>query len=453
MLRAEPTIDQSEHLRNAAIASRNKLLKITEFLLSRPDLTQSLRTLSIHDEWSTEWVRGTLAEEFDVQSIPDFYAAIYCNLKKTLQASPNIMTLTLISMDIVPEFLQITARIPSLHTINFHMCRLDPKVCQSISEDQIQSTEALLNLKLLVGDVGIDVSRMWHSLSLYPHIRTLLVYALGSTNISIPPDPVRHLCNPFVTLERVFLGHFHPDDVSALSMWMNEVSGNSFNTGLKLTHFKIQTRWGMNNADVFNLLDALQWSPNMRVLVLEGLEDAKLELIDRVAHACPNLHGLTLIRRQSDRQNETKLASWPHPSYEYASRFTAFTQLKHFGWNFDVETFGLDPTPSIMKNFEEGFPDPTTLEGWKETMKREDIAYFDDTHLMAGSFAVHCPTLRTFAIVDRIVRFVCRINKAPNGTILSKETGTSHELSAWNPGLSRNGWPPIEPPRIGIDRK
>jgi len=105
-------------------------------------------------------------------------------------------------------------------------------------------------------------------------------------NISIPPGIVRQTCNPFATLERLHLDHFDPDDIPALCMWMCEASENNFNPGLKLTHFKICTRWGMDGTAVFNLLSALQWSPNMQVLVLEGLRDAELELIDRIAQIC-----------------------------------------------------------------------------------------------------------------------------------------------------------------------
>jgi hypothetical protein len=40
---------------------------------------------------------------------------------------------------------------------------------------------------------------------------------------------------------------------------------------------------------------------------------------------------------------------------------------------------------------------------------------------MAVSFAVHCPGLHTFAIVDHMVRLVCLIDITPNGMLLSKQ--------------------------------
>src|SRR6202042_1052661 len=136
-------------------------------------------------------------------------------------------------------------------------------------------------------DVGIDLSGVWHTLLLCPQIRTLTARASGYANMWIPPDIVRQRCNPFTTLERVWVSNFYHGDISALSVWMTEASGNSFSPGLKLTHFKIHTPWGMDDTAVLDLLSALRWSPNMQVLVLEGLRDAELELIDRIAHACP----------------------------------------------------------------------------------------------------------------------------------------------------------------------
>ena len=59
---------------------------------------------------------------------------------------------------------------------------------------------------------------------------------------------------------------------------------------------------------------------------------------------------------------------------------------------------------------------------------REEIAYFDDTHLMAGSFLAYCPTLRTFAIVDRMVRLVCLIDRTPHGRVLSKQDPCSSRI-------------------------
>jgi hypothetical protein len=57
----------------------------------------------------------------------------------------------------------------------------------------------------------------------------------------------------------------------------------------------------------------------------------------------------------------------------------------------------LDPTPAIMTQFENGFPDLNTDEGWAEHKGMDEIAYFDDAHLMA---AAHCQTLRIFAIAS-----------------------------------------------------
>jgi len=61
-------------------------------------------------------------------------------------------------------------------------------------------------------------------------------------------------------------------------MWVCEASENNFNPGLKLHNaFQNSHSMGMDGTAAFDLLNALQWSPNMQVLVLEGLPDAELE--------------------------------------------------------------------------------------------------------------------------------------------------------------------------------
>jgi hypothetical protein len=186
-------------------------------------------------------------------------------------------------------------------------------------------------------------------------------------------------------------------------------------------------------------------APNLEVLVLEGLESGSLDLITLIATTCSNLLGLTLIRRHNIRQRKTKLASWPHTLAEYASRFSSFVRLRYFAWNFLVLVC-LDPTPAVMIQFENGFPNLETKEGWKQGKAISDVEYFDDSHLVAAPFAAHCLTLETYVIVGRFHELVCKIDRS-KGTVEISSTESVDEGTMWNTGIFGD-WPKITPTQI-----
>jgi hypothetical protein len=441
MLRAQD-VDHFGHLCLVALTSRDRFLKASEFLLSRPDLLDALRTLTVFDGWSRASLRNTLADSFNIQSLPNFYPIIQHHLNQVAEATKNLTTLRLTCINIWPTFLAAISRIETLHTIMFLACQLDNDTCESILENQIRLQESILNVELnLIGDDSI-----WYTLCLYPRICTLSIMGPMNEFTFLPAHDILDRLNPFKTLERVSLSNFDPNDMLVLSAWIVKASENVAIPDLKLTHFKVHTRLGIANSALSDLLRALRLSPNLQVLVLEGLAGGGLDIIDSIAEACPNLLGLTLIRRHNDRQTSTKLALWPHTSAEYASRFPAFSRLRYFAWNFRVENF-LDPTPAIMTQFENGFPELHTPKGWQEQDEADQIAYFQDAHLIAGSFAAHCPTLKTFAIVERVVHLACRIERLLDGRFQLFETDDifSHSVRMWNTKRV-SGWPPVLPP-------
>jgi hypothetical protein len=447
ILQDTPETDR-EYFRDAAFSSRTKLLKATDFLLSRPDLTQSVRTMTVGNQWSQSFCR-ILDGIFDISSIPGFFPPIYHALNQVLGATSNLTTIDFSHTEIIAEFLASVSCIKTLHTATFHACRITPAACENIVRDQLCPSEALLNLQLTTLDDEMNSVNLWHTLILYPELRTLLIDGVGQHRIPIASDIVRQRCNPFMTLERVSLDRFNPDDISLLATWISEARDDNPNLRLKLTHFKLHTEYGMSEFAVHRLLAALRWAPNMQVLVLEGLAEANPEFVDHIAHACPDLLHLTLIRRHNSRQTKTKLASWSHTSSEYACHFSAFTRLRHFGWNFLVNAFGLDPTPAIMIQFETGFADPSTIDGWKKVKQLAQSEYFGDTYLMAGLFAAHCPTLCTFAIAEQIARVVYRVHRTSHDGIQISNIGYNlvSELGlSWSSDSWKSGWPLVLPP-------
>lgn len=102
-----------------------------------------------------------------------------------------------------------------------------------------------------------------------------------------------------------------------------------------------------------------------------------------------------------------------------------------------------DSSPTIMTLFEEMAEASTR----RIQHPDEDIRYvyehiqFLDDHLIAAPFAAHCQTLETFAIVERSMRHLFRIERGPGGTPIMEETWTDmHAIgSMWNPQVYR-GW-------------
>jgi hypothetical protein len=441
VLQADPDADHYAHLCKAALTSRDKFLDVTGFLLSRPDLTDALRSLILRD-CSQRSLRNTFAESFNIYSLPDFYTAIYRDLSKIMEVAKNLTKLIMSGLDIYLEVLQAISNLTTLRTIHFLSCELDVAACASITHREVPLQDTVVDLRLLVDK---DDS-IWYTLSLYPQLRNLTVMSSANNRTNLPAEDILGQGTPFKTLERLTLDAFVPHAVSLLCAWMMEDLQSATHPELKLTHLKVHTPLGLPDFILIGLLNTLRFSPNLRILVLEGLAltDVGPDIIDLIAETCPNLLGLTLVRRHNERQIETKLAAWPHTSAEYASHFIAFSRLRFFSWNFLCNA-RLDPTPAIMTQFEDGFPDISTGNGWKKQKEMNEIAYFDDAHLMAASFAAHCPTLRTFAIAEQSNKSVCQIDRHANGRIefLNLDIKNMYDSTRmWNTDFMR-GWPPV----------
>jgi hypothetical protein len=440
MLRAQPDADHYDHLHDAALASRNKFLDASGFLLSRTDLMEALGALYVQDGWSQRALHNTLAESFDILSLPEFYAPVRRDLVQILYSTKSLTQLSIASMDIWPEFLMAISLTESLHALTLISCKLDAEACERLLGNEMPVQESIINLRLFCQ----DDDTLLYTLLLFPKLRTLSVEATDF----VPEDPfhdIMHRANPFHTLKYFSLERSNPAFISSLSNHLLEGSQNASAPYRNLTHFKIQTGFGIADAELSELLDGLRLAPNLQVLILEGLLDVGLGIIDYIAEACPNLLGLTLIRRHNERQHETKLTKWPHPSADYASRLSSFSKLRYFAWNFLVSR--LEYTPAIMMQFENGFPDPDNIEGWEELEEMDDVAYFDDIHLMAALFSAHCSTLKVFTFVERMPYVACEIRENADGrtswtTLDMNETIRSDRM--WNTDFM-GGWPQVAP--------
>jgi hypothetical protein len=313
MLQAQPDANHDDHLRHAALQSKDRFLAITSFLLSRPDLTTALVSLFVVDGWAEAALRNTPADSFNIMSLPKFYTGIYRDLKRVVGAATMLTSLWLSYIDIDTELLSSISTIETLSTVGFAGCRIHADACDMIQWNRIQPQGTVLNLSLTFPD---DDELIWYTLLLYPHLLTLSVHGWAETPdvAFMPPRVVMERCNPFKTLQRASFDNFQPDDIPLLASWMSQAAASTTPPNLKLTHFKIRTPNGTEDSLIINLLHCLRLSPKLRILVLDGLQDGSLNLIDSIAEACPNICGLTLMRRHNVRQIESNLASWPHTS-------------------------------------------------------------------------------------------------------------------------------------------
>jgi hypothetical protein len=257
--------------------------------------------------------------------------------------------------------------------------------------------------------------------------------------ILAPPDAIRHGFSFSATLERLYLETSDPNDIPVFLGWFRSMATTS---PLRLTHFKLFSGIGISDLDMIELLRSIQ-GPLMQILVLEGLANAGFGLFDIIPEFFPALVGLTLIRR-SNRQVRTRLATWPHPSWEYAKHIARFSHLQYFAWNSNIILSRPATSPLIL--FEQGFLDDSTpIEIW---IKHGFDAFFDEDHWTALTFAAHCPSLQMFSIIIDSARpySISRLSRTPGGINAEQLPFNIYDLyDSWDVSRTVGHWPPILP--------
>lgn len=415
----------------------------TDFLLSRPDLMSSMQHLDIIDQWSEQTLhRAVTYRGFDVRrDVPKYYESINLNIARVLRNSINLTALDFHGLTIRSHFLLPIVTMKSLVSVTFSLCRLKPSAARNLAAIQSKSS-TVLNLNLRSGEP-------WNLLLLFAQLRNLTASGDSYDSLDPPSEAIREHCNLFSNLERVCLHRFNPEHVVTLCEWMTQAAsigpGSTTSPMLKITHFKLHTARGTPDSSIIQLLGVLQFCPDLVTLVLDGLRDAELALIDHIGQACPNILGLTLIRRHNDRQTESRtFALWPYTSGQYGSRFGVFTRLRYFCWNPRIDS--PHATPSIMQQFEVGFPDLDTSQGW-EMMREQETDFWDD-HLMAGPFGAFCSTLQTVSLGIRSSS-MCMIERTLEGYPVVKQDPDYNQrhriLRKWNPDWPYESWPNVAP--------
>lgn len=281
---------------------------------------------------------------------------------------------------------------------------------------------------------GTEHQSSWYLLALFPDAHLLYVESQDPTCGFLSPDPT--LWSRLHVMHRLEYIHLEGIDweIQDLVNWLQDCA---LRGPLRVTHFKLRSPWSIDPDPIMSLLRVLHTaSAPIRVLVLDGIAKAPVDLFIAIAQLLPQLEGLTLIRRDTERQSKKRLCRWDCPTYEYAACLRALPRLRYFGANFYWDILELSPivTRLFESDFDASKPEPLTDD------------YMSDPRSMALPFAASCPTLESFVIVSDHLQWACKIRRSSangsfdiDGDFLAKKA--SLRLHEWHPGLlTRDTW-------------
>ncbi|RDB26291.1 hypothetical protein Hypma_006444 [Hypsizygus marmoreus] len=426
-------VDIFPHMLSHARLAREALLAGMAFLLDRPDLAERVHHLSLSEQWFTSipeieprFFTDWIAEE-EIDPIYDAFANL-------VYACPHITSLFFKRITITLEIIQAISNLHHLHTLELSNCLLSTAVYQLLdSEDPISMATSVHNLH---SEMSVGRTDQWYMPILCPHLRTLCVRSLKGRDLFIPHPMLYSKFTFFNTLQRLFLSEIHHEDFQDLVTWFTSIAS----TITSLSHFKLHAISGIADSQIISLLGALRMSP-LQVLVLEGLAEAEFPLFDYIAQHFPHVLGLTLVRRASNRQKRDKAVRWPHRPWEYARWTARLTNLQHFGWNAVDDRDCPSLVSSALLQFEDGFLDED--KDVDALWDAECLDYSAPDVWTPVIFAIHCPTIKTFASMTSSSFSQRRIIRAADGSISVEVDRNGFEC--WNPTRHAGSWPTVLP--------
>ncbi|KAL0572498.1 hypothetical protein V5O48_009463 [Marasmius crinis-equi] len=448
----EPAEVAEETVDGLFIEQSNELIRQVDFLIGRPDLTEAITNLSVTDDWKAEtYSFSQVFRQFRRNS--STYIPISTSINSLLTSCRSLTHLSICHFTATSDWFRAMSQLSKLHTLRLQ-CTLieDQSVEADILHRRIPRSPQVLNLNWYERDNEADEppSResggrgVWFALLLFPNLITFNQRMFQSVSW-LPPPAIRARATHFSRGLRRLSLNLPTGLVPVLTDWFLEARLRT-QASCTLTHFKLRTDRPLADDAIIELLETIQSAP-LEVLVLEGIKEGSLTLIERIAQLFPDLLGLTLIRRENKMQQRTKLVPWPYQTGDYASRLRGFRRLKYFGWNFWLSVF--EPTPSVLLQFEAS-TSATSTEGEEgERLWYDELdEYFEDPGCFALSLGCQCPTLETVGLEDGICQHYAisrgsHMEVKANGGLFG---GSSIEdPQDWNPSKFSSGWKAIIP--------
>lgn len=419
-----------------------KLTDSAGFFFSRPDLCQKVDNLSLSNEWG-----GSLFvkdEDFSLDDVESgFMARISETFTEAVSLSAHLTTLSLFRNCLDSDMLRAICSLQSLNVLEAKFCDLPVETREPLLASSFTNSH-LTNLKIMMEASFDDGSwDVWYILVLFSNLRTLDVHGLGENPLPMALETLWTHWTFMDTLERLCIEPLCSHDVVGLASWIRGELVGGLPRPLRLTHFKLIVNYFLWDVWTAQIIRALQTAP-LQVLVLEGIhrDSAYPRLIEDIAIQFPDLIGLTLVMRDSDRQTQNKPATWPCSSWEYAPSLARFNHLEHFGWNFLINEDDVSTRTLLL--FENGF---IADDDW-ERAREEDTAmgYDRDDHCAVLPFATACSTLNSFGLLKGNHFSLYQITREVNGpvNIEWEFCWGSKVIQRWVPDPFVGGWPYIK---------
>ncbi|KAJ8087397.1 hypothetical protein PM082_006227 [Marasmius tenuissimus] len=456
MLRENPEV-----LNSVAHQTSRELIDHSTFLTSRPELTQHIRTIDIIDRWRAQTIGIPSFRSYLSDSA--FYDPINGSLTSLLRSCTGLTRLTVSHLAITTDWLRALSQLQNLHTVRLrYACIESPSVEDDILDGFIPSSPHVLNVRWdefpgLANDLPareLAGRGLWYTLLLFPGIATFSHQLFGgNTAVWLPVFEIQEWCDMFCrNLRKLILGLIL-DDVPALIEWINQ---SQFRTAssCSLTHLNLFTDRPLPDDLAILLLQFLNSAP-LQVLILQGVKEGSLTLLERIIQLFPDLQALTLTRKaQQFLRFTTAVAPWPHQTGDYASQFQSFRRLKYFGWNIYIPEF--DYTSASMLGLEAGSAieggevkrSDTSRLSWDDHMYPDDDEFYQDDAPILRPFACYCPTLE-YVVLEGRSRDMYYVSRGTNGEVKlsdmhDPQLGVKpYPSREWHPGPPFSSWEPV----------
>ncbi|KAK0448463.1 uncharacterized protein EV420DRAFT_1566898 [Desarmillaria tabescens] len=363
---------QKEHAIKVLLKASIRALEDAHFLLSRPDITSKFQSINVFNNWSSN--THLYHPDFPPSLfIPSISHAVCVVLHHTV----NVTSLSMFGFPLQDHVFQAIAILPSLRTLKLTGCPVESTMGPQLVR--------VKNLAVHVLDEeGLST---WEILTLFPNAVNISFFDTSRSMMELSDSvTLNHLGH----LTRLCLGNLAGETFPDIIHFLHHT------TEYHLTHLKLTFTHPIDDVNFFVLLDELQPHP-MENLVIDGLLEGNPAIIRHVSRCLPGLTALSLYRRESQRQQKTRVTcSWPLPPFEYAPCFSMFSKLRYFEWNCALN-FGV--TSWSILTFEGNDncgPCGAPYKAWKS--KDDDPDDDDSKHLLASVFAAYNPSLQTVTV-------------------------------------------------------